>query len=156
MDINATIIGQSIAMAVFVWFCMKFVWPPIVGIIEERQTRIADGLAAAEKGARSLEDAQVRITGMVEEARAQARQIVDQAQGRANTLVEEARASADQERERILQAARAEVDQQINRARDELRAQVAGLAVAGAEKILAREIDPRAHQDLLDKLAAQI
>lgn len=157
MEVNLpTLIGQSIAMVVFVWFTMKFVWPPIIGIIEERQTRIADGLAAAEKGARSLEDAQVQITAMLEDARAQARQIVDQAQGRASGIVEEARAGADQERERIIESARAEVDQQINRARDELRSQVAALAVAGAEKILEREIDAGAHRDLLDRLAAQI
>lgn len=156
MDINATLIGQTIAMIVFVSFCMKFVWPPIVGLIEARQTQIADGLAAAEKGSRSLEDAQVKITAMVEEARGQARQIIDQAQGRASGIVEEARAGADQERERIIQSAQAEVEQQINKARDELRAQVSALAIAGAEKILAREIDARSHQDLLDKLAAQI
>lgn len=156
MDINLTLIGQAIAMAVFVWFCMKYVWPPLVGVIEERRSQIADGLAAADKGARSFEDAQVKITAMVEEARGQARSILDQAQTRANGIVDEARTGATQERERILQSAQAEIDQQINRARDELRAQVAAITVAGAEKILAREIDPRAHQDLLDKLAAQI
>ncbi len=156
MDINATIIGQTIAMIVFVWFCMRFVWPPILRIIEERQTKIADGLAAADRGARSLEEAQVRIQGMIEEARGQARQILDQAQTRANGMVEEARAGAEQERDRILQAARADVEQQINKARDELRSQVAAIAVAGAEKILAREIDPRTHQDMLSKLAQQI
>lgn len=156
MDINLTLIGQTIAMVVFVWFCMRFVWPPLLGIIEERQKTIADGLAAAEKGSRSLQDAQVQISSMVEEARGQARQILDQAQVRANGIVEEARAGADQERERIIQAGRAEVEQQINRARDELRTQVGALAVAGAEQILAREVDARAHQELLDKLAAQI
>ena len=116
----------------------------------------ANGLAAADKGARSLEDAQVKITAMVEEARGQARSILDQAQTRANGIVDEARVGATQERESILQSAQSEIDQQINRARDELRSQVAAITVAGAEKILAREIDPRAHQDLLDKLAAQI
>ncbi len=156
MDINLTLIGQGIAMAVFVWFCMKFVWPPIIQVIEERQLRIADGLAAAEKGARSLDEARSQTTSMVEEARGQARQIIDQAQARANGIVEEARGEANQERERIIESARADVEQQINRARDELRAQVAGIALAGAERILAREIDARAHQDLLDKLATQI
>ena len=156
MDINLTLIGQAIAMAVFVWFCMKYVWPLILTMIEERQTQIAEGLAAADRGARSLQDAQVRIETMVEEARPHARQILDQAQTRAGGIVEEARASAEQERDRIIQAAKADVDQQINRARDELRGQVAAIAVAGAEKILAREIDTRTHQDLLDKLAAQI
>lgn len=156
MDINLTLIGQSIAMAVFVWFCMKYVWPPLLGIIEERQAKIADGLAAADRGARSLDEARGKIAAQMDEARAQARQIIDQAQSRANGIVDEARAGATQERERIIQSAQAEVDQQVNRARDELRTQVAAIAVAGAEKILAREIDPRAHQELLDKLAAQI
>ncbi len=156
MDINLTLIGQAIAMAVFVWFCMKYVWPFLLAIIEERQQKIADGLAAADKGAKSLEEAQVRIQAIVEEARAQARGILDQAQIRANGIVEEARVAAGQERDRIIQSGKAEVDQQINRARDELRGQVAAIAVAGAEKILAREIDARTHQDLLTRLAAQI
>ncbi len=156
MDINLTLIGQAIAMAVFVWFCMKYVWPLLLAMIEERQQKIADGLAAADKGNKALEDAQLRIQAMVDEARAQARGILDQAQSRANGIVEEARVAADQERDRIIQSGRAEVDQQINRARDELRGQVAAIAVAGAEKILAREIDARTHQDLLTKLAAQI
>lgn len=156
MDINLTLIGQAIAMAVFVWFCMKYVWPLLLAMIEERQQKIADGLAAADKGNKALEDAQLRIQAMVDEARAQARGILDQAQSRANGIVEEARVAADQERDRIIQSGKAEVDQQINRARDELRGQVAAIAVAGAEKILAREIDARTHQDLLTKLAAQI
>jgi F-type H+-transporting ATPase subunit b len=156
MNINATLIAQGLSFFAFIWFTVKFVWPPILNAIEERRKQITDGLAAADKGARSLEEAQVRITAMVEEARGQARQIIDQAQARANGIVDEARVGATQERDRILQSAKAEVDQQVNRARDELRAQVAAITVAGAEKILAREIDPRAHQDLLDRLAAQI
>lgn len=156
MDLNATLIGQTIAMIVFVWFCMKFVWPFIMGAIEQRQATIADGLAAADRGVKSLEESKVRIQTMVDEARGQARQILDQAHARAGSIIEEARAGADQERERIIESARADVDQQINRARDELRGQVAAIAVAGAEKILAREIDPRTHQELLAKLAAQI
>ncbi|MEZ5564205.1 MAG: F0F1 ATP synthase subunit B [Gammaproteobacteria bacterium] len=156
MDLNLTLAGQAIAMAVFVWFCMKYVWPYILDSIETRQKSIADGLAAAEKGNRSLEDAQVKIASMVEDARGQARQIIDQAHTRGNEIVDEARQDATQERERILKAAQGDVEQQINRARDELRAQVAAITVAGAEKILAREIDPRAHEDLLGKLAAQI
>ena len=156
MNINLTLIAQGITFFAFIWFTVKFVWPPILAAIEERRTKIADGLAAADKGARSLEDAQAKISVMVEEARGQGRQIIDQAQTRATGIVDEARVGATQERERILQSGQAEVEQQINRARDELRAQVAAIAVAGAEKILAREIDPRTHQDLLDKLAAQI
>lgn len=156
MDINFTLIAQALTFAAFIWFTVTFVWPPLLRVMEERQTRIADGLAAAERGARSLEEARSRIDAMVEEARAQARGILDQAQTRANSIIEEARASAERERDRILQAARAEVDQQINKARDELRGQVAAIAVAGAEKILAREIDAGTHQDLLNRLAGQI
>jgi F-type H+-transporting ATPase subunit b len=156
MNINFTLFAQAIAFAAFIWFTVRFVWPPLLAAIEERQQKIADGLAAADKGSKSLEEAQVRIQAMVEEARTQARQILDQAQTRANGIVEEARSTADQERERIIQSAQADVDQQINKARDELRGQVAAIAVAGAEKILAREIDSRAHQELLAKLAAQI
>jgi F-type H+-transporting ATPase subunit b len=156
MNINFTLIAQAIAFAAFIWFTARFVWPPLDRAIEERRRTIADGLAAADKGARSLEEAQVRIQAMVEDARTQARQIIDQAQVRANGIVEEARTAATLERDRIIEAARAEVDQQINKARDELRGQVAAIAVAGAEKILSREIDARTHQDLLAKLAAQI
>jgi F-type H+-transporting ATPase subunit b len=156
MNINLTLIAQGLTFFAFIWFTVKFVWPLILAAIEERRTTIANGLAAADKGARSLEDAQVKITAILEDARSQARSILDQAQTRANGIVDEARTGATQERERILQSAQAEIDQQINRARDELRGQVAAITVAGAEKILAREIDPRAHQDLLDKLAAQI
>ena len=156
MNMNATMLVQALTFIAFIIFTMKFVWPPILAAIEERRTTIANGLAAADKGARSLEEAQVKIASMVEEARAQARTIIDQAQVRANGIVDEARVGATQERERILQYAQAEVEQQINRARDELRAQVAAITVAGVEKILSREIDSRAHQELLDKLAAQI
>jgi F-type H+-transporting ATPase subunit b len=156
MDFNATLLGQSIAMLVFVWFCMKYVWPPIMGMLEERQMQIADGLAAAEKGARSLEEAQVQIKQIEEEARGQARQIIDQANSRAGNIMEEARSGANSERERILAAAQAEVEQEVNRARDALRSQVGAIAIAGAEKILTREIDAVTHQDLLDKLAAEI
>jgi F-type H+-transporting ATPase subunit b len=156
MNINFTLVAQALVFAIFIWVTVRFIWPYMLAAIEERQRRIADGLAAADKGAKSLEEAQVRITAMVEEARGQARQILEQAQTRANGIVEEARVGAEQERDRIIHAAKAEVDQQINKARDELRGQVAAIAVAGAEKILAREIDSRTHQDLLNKLAAQI
>ncbi len=156
MDFNATLFGQSFAMIVFVWFCMKFVWPELMGMIEERQTEIADGLAAAEKGARSLELADVAKTKVLDAARGQAREIIDQANTRANGIVDEARTTADQERERILAAAQAEVGQEVNRAREELRDQVAAIAIAGAEKIILREINAATHQDLLDKLAAEI
>ncbi len=156
MDLNATIIGQSIAMLVFVWFCMKFVWPPIVTMLEERQTQIADGLAAADKGNRALEEAEVEKAIILDEARGQAREIIDQANTRASHIVDEAREEAGGEKERILASAQAEVEQEANRAREELRGQVGALAIAGAEKIIQREIDAAAHKDLLDKLAAEI
>jgi len=156
VDLNATLIGQAIAMIVFVWFCMKFVWPPLMGMIEERQTTIADGLAAAEKGSRSLELAEVEKAKLLDEARGQAREIIDQANTRGGNIVDEARASADQERGRILSLAQSEVEQEVNRAREELREQVGTLAIAGAEKIIVREINSATHQDLLDKLAAEI
>jgi F-type H+-transporting ATPase subunit b len=156
VDLNATIIGQAIAMIVFVWFCMKYVWPPLMGMIEERQTTIADGLAAAEKGSRSLELAEVEKAKLLDEARGQAREIIDQANTRGGNIVDEARAMADQERSRILSLAESEVEQEVNRAREELREQVGRIAIAGAEKIIVREIDTATHQELLDKLAAEI
>jgi F-type H+-transporting ATPase subunit b len=156
VDINATLIGQAIAMIVFVWFCMKFVWPPLMGMIEERQTTIADGLAAAEKGSRSLELAEVEKAKMIEEARSQAREIIDQANSRGSNIVDEARDTADKERERILTSAQSEVEQEVNRAREDLRMEIGSIAVAGAEKIIGREIDASTHEDLLNKLAAEI
>jgi F-type H+-transporting ATPase subunit b len=156
MNINLTLFAQAITFFAFIWFCVRFVWPPVIRAIEDRRKTIAEGLAAADKGNKSLDEAKVQIAALLDEARGQARQIIDQAQVRANTLMDEARTGADQERERIINAGQAEVQQQINRARDELRSQVGTLAVAGAERILAREIDPRAHQELLDQLAAQI
>ncbi len=156
MDLNATIIGQSIAMIVFVWFCMKFVWPLVMEIIEERQTQITEGLAAADKGSRALEEAEVEKTTILDEARGQAREIIDQANNRGSSIVDEARTEAGSEKDRILASAQAEVEQESHRAREELRGQVGALAVAGAEKILQREIDGTAHKDLLDKLASEI
>ena len=156
MDLNATIIGQSIAMIVFVWFCMKFVWPLVMEIIEERQTQITEGLAAADKGSRALEEAEVEKSTILDEARGQAREIIDQANNRGGSIVDEARTEAGSEKDRIMASAQAEVEQETHRAREELRGQVGALAVAGAEKILQREIDGAAHKDLLDKLASEI
>jgi len=156
MNLNFTIAAQLAMFLSFAWFCAKFVWPPILAAIEERQTKIADGLAAAEKGERSLEDAQGKIEELVADARTQARQIIDQANQRANAIIDEARTGAGQEKDRILASAASEVEQEVNRARDELRGQVAAIAVAGAEKILSREIDAKSHQQLLDQLAAEI
>ena len=156
MDINMTLIGQSIAMLVFVWTCMKFIWPPIMNAIEERQTQIADGLAAAERGQQSLDKAQAEAGDIVDDARKQATTILDQAHARANEIVSEGKADGTRERERQVAAARAEVEQETNRAREELRGQVSAIAVASAEKILRREIDGQAHEDILSKLAAEL
>ncbi len=156
MDINMTLIGQSVAMIVFVWFCMKFIWPPILNAIEERQTQIADGLAAAERGQQSLGKAKVEAEEAVAEARRQASGILDQAHARANEIVAEGKADGVRERERQIAAALAELEQETNRAREELRGQVSAIAVASAEKILQREIDSQAHADILSKLAAEL
>ncbi len=151
-----TLIGQSIAMLVFVWFCMKFIWPPIMQAIETRQTEIADGLAAAERGQQSLDRAQSESEGIVGDARKQATTILDQAHARANEIVAEGKSDGVKERDRQVTAAKAEVEQETNRAREELRGQVSAIAVASAEKILQREIDSKAHEDILSKLAAEL
>ena len=156
MDINLTLIGQTIAMIVFVWFCMKFIWPPILGAIEERQKQIADGLAAADEGEKKLTQAQAEADEIVADARKQATSILDQAHARANEIVAEGKADGVKERERQLSAAKAEIDQETNKAREELRGQVSAIAIASAEKILNREIDGKAHEDILGKLAQEL
>ena len=156
MDFNFTLIGQTIAMIVFVWFCMKFVWPPLLGLIEERQKEIADGLAAAEKGRNSLDEAKSEVDRLIGEARDQARTIVDQANARATTIVEEARAEGAAARQREVEAGIAQIELDKSRARDELRGQVAAIAIAGAEKVLEREIDASRHRELLDQLANEL
>jgi F-type H+-transporting ATPase subunit b len=156
VDINMTVIGQAIAMIVFVWFCMKYVWPFIMSVIEERQTEIANGLAAAEQGQASLSNAKVEVDKIIAAARDQARGIVDQANSRAAGIVEQAKTDGETERRRQVETARAEIDVEMNRAREELRGQVAKIAIAGAEKVLAREIDANAHRDLLSRLASEL
>lgn len=151
-----TLIGQMVAMAVFVWFCMRYVWPMILGTIEQRQTEIANGLAAAEKGQSSLATAKVEVDKLIAAAREQARGIVEQANTRATGIVEQAKADGEAARKAQLEAARAEIEVETNRAREELRGQVARIAVAGAQKVLEREIDANAHRDLLGKLAAEL
>ncbi len=156
MDFNATLIGQSVAMIFFVWFCMKFVWPPIINAIEARQQEIADGLAAAEKGQQSLASAEAEIEAEIKKARTEAAEILDQAHARANEIIAEGKEEGVRERERQLSAARAEIEQETTKAREELRGQVSAIAVASAEKILKREIDASTHKDLLSQLAAEI
>ncbi len=156
MDINLTLIGQSIAMLVFVWFCMKFIWPPIIAAIEDRQKQIEDGLAAADRGQEKLVQSRAEADEIVEEARRQATTILDQANSRANEIVAVGKADGAKERERQLAAATAEIEQESNRAREELRGQVSAVALAGAEKILNREIDAKTHEDILGKLAQEL
>jgi F-type H+-transporting ATPase subunit b len=156
VDINMTLIGQTIAMIVFVWFCMKFIWPPILEAIEERQKQIEEGLAAADKGKESLVKAAAEADEIVADARKQATSILDQAHARANEIVADGKADGVKERERQLVAAKAEIEQESNRAREELRGQVSAIAIASAEKILLREIDSKAHADILGKLAQEL
>ncbi len=156
MNINATLIGQSIAFFLFVWFCLKFIWPPLINALNERKKVIADGLAAAERGQHEQELAQKRAAEVLHEAKQQASEIIGRAEKRANEIVEEAKTDAKQEGGRILTAAQAEIDQEVHRAREALRTQVVGIALAGAEKVLEREIDANTHNDLLKKLVAEI
>jgi F-type H+-transporting ATPase subunit b len=156
MNINATLIGQSIFFFFFVLFVMKFVWPPLVAALEARRKTIADGLAAAEKGRHEQELAEKAAEKHIKQAKDQASEIIAQAQKRASEIIDEAKTDAKAEAERIRTAAAAEVDQEVNRAKEHLRQQVAGLAVAGAEKILKREIDIKAHGQLVNELIAQI
>ena len=156
MNLNLTMLGQAIAFAIFVWFCMRYVWPPIIGALAEREKRIAGGLAAAEKAQRDLEDAEAKTAEMLQEGRDKAQEFVAQAQRRGDELVEDAKAQARAEAQRIVEAARAQIDQERNAVREELRGQVAALAVRGAEAILMREVDSKAHSEALEKLAAQL
>ncbi len=156
MDINLTLIGQSIAMIVFVWFCMKFIWPPVLNAIEERQAQIADGLAAAERGEQRLQQATAEADDIVGDARKRATSILDQANSLANEIMAEGKADGVKQRERQLTAAKADIEQEVNRAREDLRGQVSAIALASAEKILQREIDKKAHQDILGKLAQEL
>jgi F-type H+-transporting ATPase subunit b len=156
VNINATLIGQLIAFIVFVWFCMKYVWPPLLGAIEERQKKIADGLEASVRAEKDLELAQEKATEQLKDAKAQAAEIVEQAKKRASQLEESEKQKAYSEREKIIASGYAEIEAERNRAKEELRSQVAALAVAGAEQILQREIDVNAQNDIVEKLVAEL
>ena len=156
MDFNATLIGQTIAMIVFVWFSMKFIWPVLMNVIEERRKVIADGIAAGEKGQRELAAAKQNSDAMLQEARQKAAQVVDIAHKRSSELVGEAKQIAVSEGERLITAARTEISNEQQRARDKLRKEVAALAVTGASRLLGREVDAKAHAALLDELAAEL
>lgn len=156
MDINATLIGQSISMVVFVLFTMKFVWPPLNNAIEERQKRIADGLAASELAEKDLEKAHEQVAAELNKAKADAAEIIEQARKRANKLVDDETQRGQEEREKIIASGHTEIEAERNRAREELRKQVAILAIAGAEKIIQREVDAAKQSDIVDKLVAEL
>jgi F-type H+-transporting ATPase subunit b len=155
MDINVTLFFQVVVFVLFVLFTMKYIWPPISKVLEERQTTIADGLAAAEKGRRELELADMRFKELVEEGKAKAAMIVDQANQRSHHIVEEAQQKARAEGDRLLKLARAQIDQEVNQARDALTADIFGLVVQGSERILTREIDAANNKVLIDKLVSE-
>lgn len=156
MNLNLSLVAQAVTFAAFIWFTVKFVWPPLLRMIEARQKTIADGLAAAEQGRRSLELSTRQADDAIQEARARAAEILAQAEKRSAQLIDEARQSARQEGDRELAAAKAEIEQEVSRAREELRDRVASLAIAGAEKILRREVDARAHGELLESIKRQL
>ena len=153
---NATLIGNLIAFTVFVMFCMKYVWPPIIGAIEDRQKKIADGLAASEEGEKALEVAQVEVDAQLKDAKSQAADIIEQAKKRGSIIVDEETQRGQSEREKIIAQGHSEIEAERNRTKEELRKQVAALAVAGAEKILEREIDAAAQSDIVAKLVAEL
>lgn len=156
MNINLTLIGQTLTFFVFVMFCAKFVWPSLLSVMEEREMKIAEGLQAAERADKDLDLAQKKATEKLHEAKEQAALIVEQANKRATQIVDEAKEQASTESERIFTAAKAEIEQETNRAKEELRGKVAALAIAGAEKILGHTIDMKAHNQLVSKLAADL
>jgi F-type H+-transporting ATPase subunit b len=156
MNINATLIGQVIVFLILIWFSVKFIWPPLLRAIEDRQKKIADGLAAAERGQKELQEANGEAEKIVVEAREKALRIVDQANRRSTEIIEEARSTAITEGQRLLADARQEAGLEQARARDALRKDVGTLAVAGASRLLEREIDPKAHAELLEQLAREI
>jgi F-type H+-transporting ATPase subunit b len=156
MNINLTLLMQAVAFAVFIGFCAKFVWPPLMRAVENRQKQIADGLAAGEEARQSLTKAEARIAEMLAEAKARASEIISQGEKFKNETIEQSKTTAKTEGERIIAAAKAEIDQEVLRAKEALRNQVADLAVAGAAKILKREVDPRAHAELLASIQKQL
>jgi len=155
VNIGITMLSQAVAFALFIWFTVKFVWPPLMNAIEQRQRKIAEGLAAAERGKQDLELAAKRAAEEIQLARSKAGEIISQAEKRGAAVIEEAKNAAKAEAERIVTGAKAEIEQEVFRAKEALRAQVSVLAVAGAEKILKREIDAQAHAQLLSGLEAE-
>ena len=156
MNFNATLIGQSITFIVFVWFCMKFIWPPIMSALSHRKERIAEGLAAADRGKHEQELAQKKATQKLQEAKQQAAEIIARAEKRGAEIIEEAKNQAREEGEGLKAAAQAEIEQEVNRAKEALRSQVVEIATAGAGRILKRELDKTANDELIRDLVSQI
>ena len=156
MNFNLTLIAQAIVFVAFFMFCAKFVWPPLLRAIETRQKHIADGLAEAERGRSSLADAQKQTEVLMREARARAQEIVAAAEKTASQRIEESKSQAKTEGDRLVATAKAQIEQEVQSARQQLREQVATLAVSGAEKILRRDVDAKAHADMLNQLKAQL
>lgn len=156
MNITLTIIAQALSFALLIWFTAKFIWPPLLAAIEARQKTIADGLADAERAKHDLDMAAKRSADILREAKEKAGEIVASGEKRASEIIEQAKTQAKVEGDRIVAGAKAEVDQEVFRAKEQLRTQVSAIALAGAGKILGREIDAKAHNDLLDKLAAEL
>lgn len=156
MNLNATLIGQLIAFAIFVAFCMKFVWPPIIKAIEERQRAIANALASAEAARKEQADTRVLVEQEITEAKIQAQQIIDLANKRRNEILEEVKVEAEATRTKIIEQGYAEIEAERKRVQEELRVKVASLAIAGAEKIVGRTVDEAANNDIIDKLVAEL
>lgn len=156
MNINLTLVLQMVAFGLFVWFCMKYVWPPIVNALQQRKEKIAEGLAAAERGQREQELGEQRALAVMKEAKSEGAEIVNQAQRRAAEIIDQAKQDARVEGERLVAASQAEIEQEVNRAREELREQVGQLAMRAAEKILEKEISATAHKSLVDSFAKQL
>lgn len=156
MDINFTLIAQALAFSIFIWFTVRYVWPPLLRAIEERQKTIADGLAAAERGKHDLELASQRSAEVLKEAKQRAAEIITQAEKRAAEIIDDAKVAAKEEGDRILNGARAEIEHELFSAKEALRQYAAEMAVAGASKILRREIDAKAHADLLAALEEEL
>jgi len=156
MNLNWTMVGQSLTFIVFVWACWKWIWPMLINAMRERQEAIAEGLASAERAARDLELAQERATDQMKDAKDEAAGLIEQARARANQMIEDAKNDAREEGERLKESARAEIEQEVNRAKETLREQVATLALAGAEQILGETVDAGRHSQLLEKMAAEL
>ncbi|MFC0142039.1 F0F1 ATP synthase subunit B [Erwinia mallotivora] len=156
MNINATILGQAIAFILFVAFCMKYVWPPLMAAVEKRQKEVAEGLASAERAKKDLDLAQANVTDQLNKAKEEAQVIIEQANKRRSQILDEAKTEAEQERNKIVTQAQAEIEAERKRAREELRSRVAMLAIAGAEKIIERSVDEAANSDIVDKLVAEL